>query len=137
MRMLDLMLFLALLGAVTGALQYIMVDTTGDNWFPGYSGEDMSTVEMENAEQWDSAYSNVEDSEGMGFFSALGIIWNAAKGVLFFEGVLDDVFYYEDPTDPTTNLFSPILHIIQAGIYLVYGVGMFQLITGRQAKGME
>jgi len=52
MRMFDLMLFLALLGAVSGALQYVMLE-------------------------------------------------------------------------------------IQAGIYLVYGVGLFQLITGRQAKGME
>lgn len=137
MRMFDLMLFLALLGAVSGALQYVMIDTTGDNWFPGYSGEDMSTVDMENPEQWDNAYSSVEDSEGLGFFSALGIILNGAKGVLYFEGVLDDVFYYEDPTNPNTNLFSPILHVIQAGIYLVYGVGLFQLVTGRQAKGME
>lgn len=137
MRTFDVMLFLALLGAVSGALQYVMLDTAGDNWFPGYSGEDMTTVEMENAEQWDNAYSNVEDSEGMGLFSALGIIWSSAKGILYFEGVLDDVFYFEDPENPTTNLFAPILHLIQAGIYLVYGFGIFQLITGRQAKGME
>jgi hypothetical protein len=132
MRMYDIMLFLALFGAVTGALQGI----AGDTWFPDYTPPDMETVEVDTDVRYEkpNMTSSVDDSNAMSSFSALNLLWGTFKGIFGIGFVLNDIFSVESDGE---NMLWPIFGIVQVGIWVIYGIGIFQLLTGRSVKGME
>lgn len=132
MRMYDIMLFLALFGAVVGALNGI----AGDTWFPDYSPPDMETVEVDTDVRYEkpNMLSSEDEYNAMSSFSAMNLLWGTIKGIFGIGFVLNDIFSIESDGE---NMLWPIFAIFQVGIWIIYAIGMFQMITGRSVKVME
>lgn len=135
MRLFDIILYLALLGAVSGALEYVQTDlsTQGDgvNWWGGYAVTEMETVVVDtstsgfnSAQQESTIPSAIEDIYN-GVHFIIGLLWNMVKGIVYIKGVLLDkiIVYNVDGV----NILEPINYIIQVGIYLMAYVGWVQL----------
>lgn len=140
MRAYDIALFLALLGAVSGALDYVMMDAGGTNWFESYTTPDMQMISVS-----EDMVGNLNESSSQSYIpsSVEGVLFGVYfllsmfKGMLLFSSVLANVFYYADPANPTSNLFLPVLVIIQVGIWIVYIIGILQYKSGRNLREME
>lgn len=135
MRLFDIVVFLALLGAVSGAFQYVQeeLSTQGDgvNWWSGYSVQNMDTVVVDtstsgfnNANAESNIPSTIEDIYN-GVYFILGMIWNMIKGIVWIKGVILDkvIVYMVDGV----NILEPINYIIQVGIYIMAYLGWAQM----------
>jgi len=135
MRMYDMMLFFALLGAVSGAIDGLMAN--GDSWFDSYTSTDMTSVVIDTDDRYEmgSLQSNADEGSMGISMSVMMMLWGTIKGVFAFGYVLNDIFYVADENG--SNMFWPVIAIFQAGIWLIYAIGIFQMFTGRVVKGME
>jgi len=133
MRLFDMVMFLVLLGSVSGgiagALQYVQGDS-GVDWWTGYQADDFSTVVVDSSDvdtmnQETGIVSSIEDFYNAVYF-AIGLLWNIIKGVFWVKGsILDQVLVYYD--DSGNNILEPISYVIQGGIYLIAIYGWYQL----------
>jgi len=133
MRMFDIMLFLALLGAVSGAVDGLMLSTT-DNWFSEYTTPDMSTVDIDTDDRFNSQSLVSDDDEkvpSVGWSMVIG----AVTGIFAITFVIGNIFYVPNATGG--NMLAPFLVVIQVGIWIIYAWGIMQFISGKSIKGME
>lgn len=133
MRMYDVMLFLALFGAVTGAIS----EMAGDEWFPDYASPDMESVEVDTDVRYEkpNMSSSFTESSNTNPFSVLSILWGVIQGIFGLGFILNDIFPVYN--DAGTNVALPIYAIIQVGIWVIYAIGFLQILSGRSVKGME
>lgn len=134
MRMYDIMLFLALLGAVSGAVSGLM-GYSSETWFPDYNAPDMETIDV----PYDTRFNMADllpagDEETTGGTGPFRIIINTFEGVFAITSVISNVFY---PGQYFNNPLTGFFIIFQVGIWLVYAVGIIQVFTRTSVKSME
>ena len=134
MRMLDIMLFLALLGAVSGAVSGLM-GYSSETWFPDYNAPDMQTVDVPYDKRFNTAdLLPAGDEETTGGTGPFRIIIDTVKGVFLITTVISNIFY---PGQYFNNPLTGFFIIFQVGIWLVYVVGVIQVFTRTSVKSME
>lgn len=135
MRMYHFALFFAIVGAVSGMVNYIIVDTDTSGTF-GQGAPDMTVVDISESDvaslEMGDDRSTIEQLTDIGKYT--GILWNVVKGVLLITAMLSSVFVWEIDG---VNLFAPILVMFQVIIWVIYIFGGVQFITNRNTKGME
>lgn len=129
-----MVIFLVLLGGISGGFQYVQTDLSSDdgssNWWSGYSVNNMTTVVVNSSEvdamkESGGLVASVEDFYNAVYF-AIGLIWEIIKGVLYVKGsLLDDVIVYNDSEG--NNILEPINYAIQCGVYIIAAFGWYQL----------
>jgi len=129
MRSYDMAVFLLLFGAVVGVLDASMVWDSGSI----YTGEVL--VDQ-------SSFDNMQDINGTTVnpiltgpslstaFGAFAILWGALGSMAFIAPIIASAF------GDSSAAWSVAL-MIQSGIWLVYASALFQLVSGKQLKGME
>ena len=129
MRLFDIAMMLAIFGAVLGVMD-------GSGWFPG--GEiainQTGLTESEIGQMKDVGRSDTGDSGGVVASAWAG--WNivlimitAMYRVLWIWDVIVDVFSAGLPTGSANWIaVRSVAGIIQIGIWMIYGVGLLQLI---------
>lgn len=135
MRMYRLALFFAIVGALSGMTNYIMIDAGGDNWF------DRSVPDMQVIDVSASDVESLQFDDDTGIFETItdipkyvNLLWEVLKGVFLIVGMLDDYLVYDVGG---VNLFAPVLYFFQAIIWFIYIFGSIQFILGRATKVME
>jgi hypothetical protein len=126
-------MFLAIVFALQGAFGSAMQHTDTD-WFGGEQNKTNFTNSSGFTQEDMAAMST---GDGMGAEDAPGIFYRAIKGTLWVVPELSKVFYVPDdesPLDPKPNAFMPFLLVIQAGIWLIYIIGIIQVVTKQQIK---
>lgn len=134
MRMYDIMLYLAVLGAVSGAISGVM-GYSNDTWFPDYNAPDMQTLDV----PYDSRYNMADllpagDEDTTGGTGPFRIIIDTVQGVFLITTVISNIFY---PGQYFTNPLTGFFIIFQVGIWVVYVIGVIQIFTRTSVKGME
>lgn len=134
MRMYDIMLYLAVLGAVSGAISGVM-GYSNDTWFPYYNAPDMQTLDV----PYDSRYNMADllpagDEDTTGGTGPFRIIIDTVQGVFLITTVISNIFY---PGQYFTNPLTGFFIIFQVGIWVVYVIGVIQIFTRTSVKGME
>lgn len=135
MRMYRLALFFAIVGALSGMTNYIMIDAGGDNWF------DQSVPDMQVINISESDVESLQFDDDTGIFETVtnipkyvNLLWEVLKGVFLIVEMLDDYLVYDVGG---VNLFAPVLYFFQAIIWFIYIFGSIQFILGRATKVME
>ena len=143
MRAYDAALFLALLGALTGAFQGLFL-MTGEDVFAGADYSPLSedkTIGMSESDL--TAGSNADGSIGITEwmireYQMLGVFMNSLLRIVWIHDLLISVFpYIPAPDDPGSNLFRPFADVIQAGIIMIYGSAGVQLWRRTGFRGMR
>lgn len=137
MRLFDIMVLLILIGCVSGALDYIM--GFDENWMEGYASSDLTTVVVLDGDISNFDVKNVSSPIGameVGF-NSWNLLIKSISGVFHMNDMLGKIFKYSTPSNPSENLFEPILDLIQGVINLIVVFGIYQGITGRTTKHME
>lgn len=137
MRMFDIMILLVLIGSVGSSLNYIM--TLGDDWTDGYSSPDLTTVSVVEGDIQNFDVKNVSASANVVLegFSAWNLLTSAISGVFYMDDMMGKILHWETEMNPETNLFKPILSLLQGVINLIVIFGIYQGVTGRTTKHME
>lgn len=130
MRAYDLAIFIVLFAAVMGILDDSLQFTGGN-------------VEMGEATFNKADFNDTPEVDNSGD-SILGWgdkLYESTFGWLaFLKTVVGRVFYIQDLIATVfggSEEAHNIAWVIQAGIYMVYGIGFFQAVSGRNVKGME
>ncbi|MBN1134086.1 MAG: hypothetical protein JXA38_04075 [Methanosarcinaceae archaeon] len=135
MRIYHIALFFALIGVLTGMVDYIMIDAGGENWFE-QEPPDMELVSLTSDDidsiQFDEMGAKVDDS--MSLIKYTNIFLKVLQGVFLIVTMLDDFLVYDVGG---VNLFAPVLVMFQGVIYFIYITGAGQFILNRNMKGME
>lgn len=135
MRIYHLALFFAAIGALAGMIDYIMVDSGGDNWFeqepPNMTLVSISSADVQNM-QFDEMGKPIDDSSSL--LKYTNVFWKVLQGVFLIITMLDDFLIFDVGG---VNLFYPVLIMFQAMIYSIYIVGGAQFVLNRNMKGME
>ena len=135
MRMYHIALFFALVGAVTGMVDYIMIDAGGDNWYDRPVPE-LTVIELTESNvtelQFEEDSSNMDDQASITKYT--NVLWNVVKGILGIVFILDDVLVWDVGG---VNLFAPVLYSFQGILYVIYIIGSAQFILNRSTKGMN
>lgn len=135
MRMFDIMLFFALLGAVSGAVNGIML-VSDDNWFSDYNAPDMTTVEVSTDSRYNMNDLMSDDDEFKPERpSTFKMLFGVVEGMFLVTVVISKILYpsYAYLNSPLAGFFV----VFQVGIWIIYIWGMAQILTGRNTKGME
>ena len=135
MRMFDIMLFFALLGAVSGAVNGIMI-ASDDNWFTDYNAPDMTTVDVPTDDRYNMNELMSDDDEFKPERpSTFRMLFGVIEGMFLITVVLSKILYpsYAYLSSPLAGFFV----VFQVGIWIIYIWGMAQILTGRNTKGME
>lgn len=133
-RVVSLMMIFAIFGATSGAIIGAM-EAQGTNWFPGASAPPVENYEILNSSDINSISGSNEGviGETTSFFSyslgSIKLIIGAAYRIVYIKDILGDIFFISSTENPTVNLFSPFLTIIQVMIWLCYGVFIVELKT--------
>ena len=137
MQLYHFALFFACVGAVMGMVDYIMIDSGGDNWFDQGVPDTMNVINV-GEDDIDSMQSMANETGSTSLIdnigTMMGIFWNMIKGVLNITGMLDDFLVWDVEG---RNLFSPVLLLFQSMIYIIYIIGSIQFITNRSTKSMD
>ena len=128
----NIALFLAILGAVSGAVDVIDSQIDTNSHFTDVYTPDLQVMDIskDTFSQFDDQDSNLFKDIVNFIDISYHIIWGAIKGVLGFYTVLNKIFYVPSPVDGS-NLFAPIGYIIQMGIYVS---GIFFVYDMRRGK---
>jgi hypothetical protein len=122
-------LYLLILGAVMGAVGGAM-SYTSTNWFPGTNFNTVantSSISQSQLSSLNPSENDISDVGGVVKTLSIGsVVWSALSGILYIEPIIAHTIVVPDPSDPKKNLFEPFAMIIQAGIYLMYGIGLYQ-----------
>jgi hypothetical protein len=135
MRMFDILLFFALLGAVSGAISGVMSYST-DTWYPNYDAPDMRTIDTPYDERYNmNELTSSEDEYGAERSSSFMIIFETIKGIFLITVVASSVFYPGQAylSTPLAGFFS----VAQVGIWIIYIWGVAQIVTKTSVKNME
>lgn len=147
MRAFDILLFLALLGAVNGALDYMYQSEFSNNWFGTHTEKwDMEMVVIDNStlSQFEESKNGEPISQGEqdSFITNLLGVSEVVFGALYMlfeldDKVLDVIFYVPHPDDPSVNLFAPINDFIMVGLYVIIFIGFYQIKSKTSVKHYE
>lgn len=134
MRLFDMVIFLVLLGGISGGFQYVQTDLSTDdgssNWWSGYSANNMTTVVVDSDDvnamkESNGIVASIEDFYNAVYF-AVGLIWEIIKGVFYVKGsLLDHVIVFNDADG--NNILEPINYALQGGVYIIAAFGWYQL----------
>ena len=138
MRLFDIAMMLALFGAVLG-----VIDSSG--WFPG--GE----IPIENTGVTSAEIDQMRDVGGTDAADPGGMIesawagWNIVKimvsamyRVLWIRDIVIDVFAAGLPSSsPDRTAVAGVASILQGAIWMIYGVGLLQLIRKTSITHMQ
>lgn len=143
MRAYQLMLVLAFLGSVSGAIEGTMaygVAHGEQDWFAGQV--DYIDFQDEYMVVQEDQLVNMKDTSDMGAtelaikeFGAVGIMLNSIYRIVYIGDIIADLFEVPDPANPSVNLFGPFALMIQLGIWSVYGMGVLQVWRQQGFKG--
>lgn len=135
MQMYKIAMYFAAVGLMFGALQYIMVDVEGDNWFDQDIPQ-MNTVNISASDAEDLQFdggSGILD-ESIGIMKYGNLLMRLLQGVFLITSIIGTVLVYDHNG---VNLFFPILALFQVMIYAIYIIGVLQFISNRQIEVMS